>query len=104
MAKLKELYGLLLKEFFPSAEFEFTHTDSDFNWENIYTSAIHHVGTAKMGSSFADGVVDANLRLFEAENIFVCDGSVFTTAGNVNNGLTISALAHRLADYLKGVL
>lgn len=104
VAKLKELYGLLLKEFFPSAEFEFTHTDSDFNWENIYTSAIHHVGTAKMGSSSADGVVDANLRLFEAENIFVCDGSVFTTAGNVNNGLTISALAHRLADYLKGVL
>ena len=104
ISKLKELYVLLLKEFFPSDEFEFTHSDSDFNWEKIYTSAIHHVGTAKMGANYDEGVVDSNLSLFESKNVFVCDGSVFTTAGNVNNGLTISALAHRLAGHLKGIL
>jgi choline dehydrogenase-like flavoprotein len=33
-------------------------------------------------------------------NLFICDGSVFPTSGNANSGLTTSALACRLADYL----
>ena len=34
------------------------------------------------------------------ENLYICDGGVFTTSGNVNSGFTISALACRLSEYL----
>lgn len=98
---MKAWFSLVLNKFFPAENYKFTHSSNDFNWENIYTSAIHHVGTARMGFTEADGVVDKNLKVFGTENLYVCDGSVFTTAGNVNNGLTISAFACRLADHLK---
>jgi choline dehydrogenase-like flavoprotein len=47
-----------------------------------------------------DSVVDKNLKVFETKNLYVCDGSVFTTAGNVNSGLTIATFACRLAKHL----
>ncbi len=97
---MKTWFELLLTELFPKSYFRFTHTLQDFKWETIFTSAIHHVGTARMGYSKIEGVVDRNLCVFGEDNLFVCDGSVFTTAGNVNNGFTISALACRLAKYL----
>jgi hypothetical protein len=69
-------------------------------WKDNLTSAAHHVGTARMADNESEGVVDKNLKVFGVDNLFVCDGSVFTTAGNVNSGLTISAFGCMLADYL----
>lgn len=97
---MKVWFELLLKELFPKEYYKFTHTLEDFNWKDIFTSAIHHVGTCRMGHNESEGVVDKNLKVFGFENLYVCDGSIFTTAGNVNNGLTISAFACRLAEYL----
>ena len=57
-----------------------------------------------MANNEINGVVDKNLKLFGLTNGYVCDGSIFTTSGNVNNGLTISAFACRLANYLEGQL
>nr|WP_295226411.1 GMC family oxidoreductase [Seleniivibrio sp.] len=94
-------FKLLLTELFPRESYKFTHTINDFNWEDIFTSAIHHVGTARIGNGENDGVVNANLKVFGLDNLYICDGSIFTTAGNVNNGFTISAFACRLAEYLK---
>jgi len=97
---VKIWFELLLTKLFPKEHFKFTHTLNDFNWEEIFTSAIHHVGTCRMGESPENGVVDKNLKVFGVDNLYICDGSIFTTAGNVNNGLTISAFACRLAKYL----
>jgi len=97
---VKIWYDKILKEIFPKENYKFTHKESDFDWESIYTSAIHHVGTARMSNDKNDGVVDKNLKVFGIDNLFICDGSVFTTAGNVNNGLTISALACKLVNHL----
>ncbi len=88
----------------PQSEYDFTHKLSDFNWEETYTSAIHHIGTARMSESKSEGVVDKNLKVHGLNNLYICDGSVFCTSGNVNSSFTISALATRLADYFRGKL
>jgi choline dehydrogenase-like flavoprotein len=97
---MKVWFELLLTELFPKEHYKFTHRLEDFNWKEIFTSAIHHVGTCRMGHDESEGVVDKNLKVFGVDNLYVCDGSIFTTAGNVNNGLTISAFACRLAEHL----
>ena len=78
------------------------YVDDNYNlgWDKIYTSASHHLGTARMSDSQNNGVVDRNLKVFNYNNLYVCDSSVFPTSGNANSGLTISALACRLVDYL----
>lgn len=81
---------------FYSTSYEFSLNE----WKENITSAAHHVGTARMAHDEKDGVVDKNLKVFGEGNLYVCDGSVFTTAGNVNSGLTISAFGCKLAHYL----
>ena len=53
-----------------------------------------------MANNEQQGVVDRNLKVFGVDNLYVCDGSIFTTAGNVNISFTISAFACRLSEYL----
>lgn len=60
----------------------------------------HLMGGARMGADAASGVVDANLRSFGVDNLYICDGSVAPTQGAANPALTIMALAARLADHL----
>jgi choline dehydrogenase-like flavoprotein len=98
---MKIWFKMVLNLFFPKEHYLFTHTLKDFNWEEIFTSAIHHVGTCRMGYNEREGVVDKNFKVFNIKNLYLCDGSVFTTAGNVNNGLTISAFACKLANHLE---
>lgn len=76
-------------------------------WEAISdTLAIngHHLGTTRMSNSATDGVVDANLRSHDVENLFVAGSSVWTNAGISNPTFTIVMLAIRLAEYLGGEL
>ena len=58
----------------------------------------HLYGTARMGFSPEDSVVDSDHRSWDVRNLFICDGSVFPTCGGVNPALTIYALGLRLAD------
>jgi nucleoside-diphosphate-sugar epimerase len=64
-------------------------------------SAAHHSGTCRISPSAATGVVDENLRVHDTKHIYVCDGSVLPSTGASNTGLTIAALAHRLAEHLR---
>lgn len=61
----------------------------------------HLVGTARMGFTPSDSVVDRWCRSWDVPNLFVCDGSVLPTQGSANPALTISALAARTADWLR---
>ena len=61
----------------------------------------HLVGGARMASQAADGVVDADHRVFGIDNLYVTDGSTLPTQGAANPGLTIMALAARAADRMK---
>lgn len=64
----------------------------------------HHMGTTRMHDDPARGVVDRHCRVHGVENLFVAGSSVFPTFGTVNPTLTISALALRLADHVRGGL
>ena len=60
----------------------------------------HQSGGAVMGNSDQDGVVDAQLRVFGAQNLYVGGASVFRTASNANVTFTALALVTRLVDHL----
>ena len=95
---MAEWYKVLTRECL--ADYYLTAEFSPFDWKNSYTSAAHHLGTARMNTVKETGVIDKNLKVFDVNNLYVCDGSVFTTSGNVNPGLTISAFSCRLVKYL----
>jgi len=60
----------------------------------------HLVGAARMGADPRSSVVDKFGRTHDIANLFVCDGSILPSQGSANPGLTIQALAARIADYL----
>jgi choline dehydrogenase-like flavoprotein len=64
----------------------------------------HNMGTCRMSADPQDGVVDAFGRAHDVPNLYVSDGSVFTTGAAANPTLTIVALAIRQADHLASEL
>jgi choline dehydrogenase-like flavoprotein len=63
-------------------------------------SAIHEHGTCRMGTDPRRSALNAFNQMHEVKNLFVVDGSAFTTASEKNPTLTILALAWRATDYL----
>jgi choline dehydrogenase-like flavoprotein len=63
-------------------------------------SAIHEHGTCRMGEDPKRSALDKFNRMHEVKNVFVVDGSSFTTASEKNPTLTILAIAWRATDYL----
>ncbi len=53
-----------------------------------------------MMSSEQAGEVDKNLKVFGTENLYVCDGFIFCTSGNVYS-LSTAAFAYRLVKYFE---
>jgi len=62
--------------------------------------AIHEHGTCRMGDDPKRSALNAFNQMHEVKNVFVVDGSSFTTASEKNPTLTILALAWRATDYL----
>jgi choline dehydrogenase-like flavoprotein len=60
----------------------------------------HNLGTNRMSEKPRDGVVNKFGQTHDVANLFVSDGSQFTTGASENPTLTIVALAIRQADYL----
>jgi choline dehydrogenase-like flavoprotein len=60
----------------------------------------HNLGTNRMSARAKDGVVNGRGQSWDVKNLFVSDGSVFTTGATENPTLTIVALAIRQADYI----
>lgn len=65
-----------------------------------FHDAYHHMGGARMAKSAAEGVVDADLRVFGCPNLSVLGAAVFPSGSFANPTLTSLALALRLADRL----
>jgi hypothetical protein len=72
------------------------------DWAENLETAAHHCGTCRMAATAETGVCDKDGRVFGASNLFVCDGSAIPAAGYANTGLTIGALALRLAESIHG--
>lgn len=60
----------------------------------------HNMGTNRMSAKARDGVVNKWGQAHDVSNLFVSDGSQFTTGAAENPTLTIVALAFRQADYI----
>ena len=71
------------------------------DWTNSIMSSSHHSGTARMAASPSKGVCDENGRVYGMRNLYVCDGSLIPSSGYANTGLTIAALALRMAEHLR---
>ena len=64
----------------------------------------HPAGTCRMGFDERTGVVDANNRVFEMENLFVSGACTFPTSGTANPTCTVVAMTLRLADHLTALM
>ncbi len=60
----------------------------------------HNLGTNRMSADPRDGVVNKWGQTHDIENLFISDGSQFTTGAAENPTLTIVTLAIRQADYI----
>jgi choline dehydrogenase-like flavoprotein len=61
--------------------------------------AVHECGTARMGSDPANSVLDPHNQCWEAQGLYVTDGSCFASQGNQNPTLTILAITARACDH-----
>ncbi len=62
----------------------------------------HNLGTCRMGKDAKSSVCNAFGQTHDVGNLFISDGSQFTTGGAENPTLTIVALAIRQADHIAG--
>jgi choline dehydrogenase-like flavoprotein len=60
---------------------------------------IHEMGTARMGHSAKDSILNKNNQVWGVPNVFVTDGACMTSSSAVNPSLTYMALAARAADF-----
>ena len=69
---------------------------------NQWTVNGHHIGTTRMSAAAAptEGVVDQNLKVHGADNLYVAGSSVFPSAGISNPTFTIITLSIRLAEHV----
>ena len=64
----------------------------------------HNLGTNRMSEKPRDGVVNKYGETYDIKNLFVSDGSQFTTSAACNPTLTIVTLAIRQADHIAGAM
>ena len=60
----------------------------------------HNLGTCRMSERSGDGVCNKWGQTHDVKNLFISDGSQFTTSGGENPTLTIVTLAIRQADHI----
>ncbi|XXG95611.1 hypothetical protein Hte_001879 [Hypoxylon texense] len=62
----------------------------------IYGSA-HQMGTCRMSTSEKTGVVDQNGKVWEAEDLYIADASVFPSASGANPMITVMGISDHIA-------
>jgi choline dehydrogenase-like flavoprotein len=65
---------------------------------------IHEMGTARMGTSPRNSVLNKHNQVWDAPNVFVTDGSCMASTACQNPSLTYMALTTRAADFAVGEL
>lgn len=77
---------------------------ADDPWPEDMDVGYHHTCTTRMSADPKTGVVDRDLKVHGMDNLWVAGSSAFGTAGSGSPTMTLTALALRLADHLKGKL
>eukprot|EP00003_Mantamonas_plastica_P004183 TRINITY_DN13309_c0_g2_i1.p1 TRINITY_DN13309_c0_g2~~TRINITY_DN13309_c0_g2_i1.p1 ORF type:complete len:507 (+),score=185.11 TRINITY_DN13309_c0_g2_i1:80-1522(+) len=61
----------------------------------------HQMSTCRMGNDKSSSVTNWQGKVWDTENLFVADGSVFPSASGVNPMMTIMSLGHHIAQQIK---
>ena len=69
-------------------------------WRTPPYPSTHNLGTCRMSEKPRDGVCDKNGNSHDIANLFISDGSQFTTGAAENPTLTIVSLAIRQAEHI----
>lgn len=72
----------------------------DRNWLDNNGGAIHEHGTCRMGADPKKSALNSFCQSHDVKNLFVVDGSAFSTATEKNPTITILALCWRATDHL----
>ena len=76
---------------------------SDLNYyENL--GVHHHMGGTRIGDDKNNSVVDNNLKVHDANNLYNAGSSVFTTSGYANPTYTIVKLSLKLGDEISDII
>jgi choline dehydrogenase-like flavoprotein len=70
-----------------------------FNYNMPGGSAIHEMGTARMGRDPKTSVLNEYNQVHEVKNVFITDGSCMTSSACQNPSLTYMALTARACDF-----
>ena len=70
-----------------------------FNYDLPAGSAVHEMGTVRMGRDPKSSVLNAFNQIHEVKNVFITDGSCMTSAAWQNPSLTYMALTARACDF-----
>jgi choline dehydrogenase-like flavoprotein len=70
-----------------------------FNSEAVLGKGIHEMGTARMGTSPKNSVLNKWNQVWDATNVYVTDGAAMTSSACQNPSLTYMALTARAADH-----
>lgn len=70
-----------------------------FRSELIPGSAIHEMGTARMGKDPSTSVLNGQNQMHDVKNVFITDGSCMTSSASQNPSLTYMALTARACDF-----
>jgi choline dehydrogenase-like flavoprotein len=63
---------------------------------------VHKVGTCRMGTSSHDSVADPNGRVWDMDNLWIADGSLFPAPLLANCAFIIYCLGYKVADSILG--
>lgn len=64
-------------------------------------STAHILGGSVIGEDANNGVIDKFQKVFNYDNMYVCDGSAISANPGVNPALTITAMTERAMSYIK---
>ena len=67
----------------------------------VTNSGWHLVGTAKMGTSKKNSVVNKYGQCHDIKNLFIIDSSIFPSSSGVNIASTVQAVSLMISDHIK---
>ena len=70
-----------------------------FSYDRPAGSAVHEMGTVRMGRDPETSVLNAFNQMHDVKNVFITDGSCMTSSACQNPSLTYMALTARACDY-----